>query len=295
MTSQSRLSVPTETDRARRGVRRSGLLLIGLVFLGALSWSAGRAGPRQDPPPPTTIRPPTEEVKPLPVPDGLPEQINSLIVDLASEGVTVDFENRAVEVRGVILLDRMLASYPIEYLVVTETGFTHEALAMVRATPSKLNAAFLALGLTPGKTIEYVKKDPPPSAEDLISGKAREFYAIPPKGQVVDLAVRWTDEEGTQLRPIEDLVRYVTNGSTLPRRGFVYVGSTFKRVLIGVDREERFVADLEGNLVSLYLSGFGHCLFDMNSAEGAESYLYDINPETCPAKGTIATFVFSLR
>ncbi|MFH0946359.1 MAG: YdjY domain-containing protein [Planctomycetota bacterium] len=271
------------------------MLLIGLIVLLALSFPSGRAGPRQDPPPPTTIKPPSEEVAPLPVPEGAPEQINELILELAREGVTVDFEHRVVEVRGVILLDRMLASYPIEYLIVTETGFTHEALALVRVTPSRLNAAFLALGLTPGKTIEYVKKDPPPSEEDLISGKVREFDAIPPKGEVVDVSVRWTDEEGPQLRPIEDLIRYVTNGSSLPRRGFVYVGSKFRKVLIGVERQERFIADMEGNVVSLYLSGFGHCLFDMNSAEGAESYLYDIDTETCPAHGTKATFIFSLR
>jgi len=250
--------------------------------------------PQQEPPP-TTIHPPTDVVEPLPAPEGVPEGIRELVRDLALEGVTVDFERRVVEVRGVILLDRMLAGYPIEYLVVTEGGFTHESLAMIRATPSRLNAAFLALGLTPGSTVQFVKKDPPPPEEDLISGKAREFDVIAPRGPVVDLAVRWEDARGAHLRPIEDLISYITNGESLPRRGFTFVGSRFRKVLIGVDRKEQFIADVEGNVVSLYLSGFGHCLFDMNSAEGAESYLYDINPETCPDKGTKVTFVFTLR
>lgn len=269
-------------------------LVLGLVAGVLLAVQTALSAPQQQPPQ-TEIKPPTDELRPLPVPDDLPEAIRDLILELAAEGVTVDFERRVVGVRGVILLDRMLAGYPIEYLVVTEVGFTHEALAMIRATPSKLNAAFLALGLTPGSTVQYVKKDPAPPEEDLISGKAREFDVIPPKGTVVDLAVRWEDEHGVHLRPIEDLVSYVTNGESLPRRGFIYVGSRFRKVVIGVEREQRFIADTQGNVVSLYLSGFGHCLFDMNSAEGAEGYLYDVNVETCPPRGTKVTFVFTLR
>jgi len=298
MTNQWRPWVRTETEG--NGIRRrfcwSGLLLLFLTSLGVLPYATGRAAPRQDAPPPNLVRPPEEEVKPLPLPEGAPQEIRELVDQLATEGVTVDFEHRVVEVKGAILLNHMLPSYPIEYLIVNESGYTHEALGIVAVTPSKLNAAFLALGLTPGRTVEFVKKDPPPPVEDLIAGKAKEFDAIPPRGQVVDVAVRWTDEDGsTELRPIEDLIRYVTNGKSLPRRGFVYVGSRFHRVLIGVERQERFMADVQGNLVSLYLTGFGNCLFDMNSTEGVEAYLYDVNPETCPPQGTKVTFVFALR
>ena len=292
MTSRWLPWAPTAIRPTRR--RLLSALVCGLSAGALLLAQAAVSAPQQKPPP-TTIKPPVEELAPLPIPDGLPTAIRELVQALAAEGVTVDFEHRVVEVRGVILLDRMLAGYPIEYLVVTEGGFTHEALAMVRATPSKLNAAFLALGLTPGATVKYVKKDPPPPEADLISGKAREFDVIPPVGAVVDLAVSWEDEQGAHLRPIEDLVSYVTNGESLPRRGFTYVGSRFRKVVIGVDRKEQFIADVEGNVVSLYLSGFGHCLFDMNSAEGAESYLYDVNVATCPAKGTKVSFVFTLR
>lgn len=264
-----------------------------LVFV--LVLAPGFPAASQEPPPKTEIRLDEERVEPLPVPDGAPEAIRTLVGELAAEGTRVDFANRAVEVRGVVLLDRMRAGYPIEYLIVTDNGFTHEALGMIRATPSRLNAAFLALGLEPGRTVQYVKKEPPPPVEDLIAGTAREFDVVAPSGPVVDVMVRWTDEQGEQLRPIEDLVSYITNGRSLPRRGFVYVGSRFRKVVLGVERQERFIADLEGNVVSLYLSGSGNCLFDMNSAEGAEAYLYDVNPALCPARGTKVTFVFALR
>ncbi|MBI4879665.1 MAG: hypothetical protein HY812_08415 [Planctomycetes bacterium] len=275
-----------------------------LALLLALALPApfpGAAQEQAEPPPEEQETVPAEEQAAesatiaLPVPEGAPEGIATLIRELAEEGVTVDFVNRVIEVRGVILLDRMNAGYPIEYLIVTEGGFTHEALGMVRATPSKLNAAFLALGLSPGSTVQFVKKEPPPPAEEIISGEAREFDAIPPAGSVVDVAVRWTDEAGEQLRPIEDLIVYITNGQALPRRGFVFVGSRFSRMVMGTERVEKFVADVEGNVVSLYLSGAGSCLFDMNSAEGAEAYLYDINARLCPERGTKVAFVFSLR
>lgn len=250
----------------------------------------------QAPPPKNTVEPPSDVVTPLPVPEGAPDALKTLIGELADEGALVDFANRTIEVKGVVLLDKMNAGYPIEYLLVTEGGFTHEALAMIRCTPSKLNAGFLALGLEPGRTVEYVKKDPPPPLEKLRTGEAREFDVIPPRGMVVDIAVRWVDADGrTHIHPIEDMIRYVTNGTSLPRRGFVFVGSRFQRVVIGTEHQERFMADVEGNVVSLYLSGFGNCLFDMNSAEGTESYLYDINGDVCPARGTKVTFVFAPR
>lgn len=277
-------------------MRRPFALIASSVFAGLLVGLLVGLSPAQERPPANEIAPPTDEVDPLPVPDTAPEGIRTLVEELAHEGVRVDFAAREVLVKGVVLLDRMNAGYPIEYLIVSDGGFTHESLGLVRCTGSKLNAAFLALGLSPGKTVEYVKKDPLPPVEKIISGEEREFVVHPPEGAVVDLSVRWTDEAGAVVqRPIEDLVRYVTNGEPLPRRGFVFVGSRFQRVLIGTERQERFMADVEGNLVSLYLSGFGNCLFDMNSAEGTEAYLYDINVATCPPRGTKVTFVFAVR
>jgi hypothetical protein len=251
----------------------------------------------QDPkaPPKSPIEPPVDEVAPLPVPESAPAEIKALVVELAKEGATVDFEKKQIAVKGAILLDRMNPNYPIEYLLVTNSGFTHEAFAIVRVTPSKLNAALLALGLTPGKTVQYEKKVPAPPMEKLISGEESELSVIPPSGPVVDIAVKWTDETGERIHPIEDMVRYLTNGRPLPRRGFVYIGSRFSKLIIDGERQERYMADVEGNLVSLYLSGFGNCLFDMNSDEGVEPYLYDINAEVAPPRGTTVTFTFTMR
>ncbi len=246
-------------------------------------------------PPKTDIVAPPEAVTPLPVPKDVPDSIRALVDDLAKEGVRIDFARKQVLVKGAILLDRMNSNYPIEYLLVTGGGYTHEAFGIVRATPSKLNAAFLALGLAPGKTVQFEKKEPPPPMEKLISGEESEVNVIPPSGPVVDILLRWTDEKGDHYQPIEDMIRYLTNGKSLPRRGFCFVGSRFARLVIGTNREERYMADVEGNVVSLYLSGNGNCLFDMNSDEGLEAYLYDINPDTAPKRGTTVDFVFSVR
>lgn len=250
----------------------------------------------QDPPPPNSVKPTVEKTDPLPVPEGAPAEISTLVKELANEGVTVDFEKRKVEVKGALLLDKMNAGYPIEYLIVNEHGKSHESLGIVRCTPSKLNAAFLALGLEPGKSVTFVKKDPPPPMEKLVSGEEREYDVLPPQGTVVDIAVKWQDDKGGEhLQPIEDLIVYITNGKPLPRRGFVYVGSRFSKIVTGTERKERFMADVEGDVVSLYISGYGNCLFDMNSDEGVESYLYDVNAKLAPPRGTKVSFVFQLR
>jgi len=265
-----------------------------LLFLTAVVGGVGSFG-AQDPPPSPNVALPEDPAQVLPIPDEIPDELRSVIEELADEGVTVDFERRRVEVRGVILLDVMNAGYPIEYLIVTHGGATHESLGLVRCTPSKLNAAFLALRLEPGRTVEFVRKDPAPPLEQLQSGEETEFDVTPPHGTVVDVLVRWSEDGREVIHPIEDLLAYTTNGRTLPRRGFVYIGSTFKRVVIGTERVERYMADLEGNVVALFLKGFGHCLFDMNSVEGAEAYLYDVNRELCPVRGTKVSFVFQLR
>lgn len=260
------------------------------------------AEPSQEEPTADTQAPPRpqfelsiDEVTPLPLPDGTPEAIRVLVDELAKEGATVDFAKREVAVKGAILLDKMNPNYPIEYLIVTNGGFTHEAFGIVRVTASKLNAAFLAFGLQPGKTVQYVKRDPPPPMEKLISGEESEFDIVAPEGPIVDISVRWKDDTGDHIHPIEDMVRYLTNGKPLPRRGFCFIGSRFSKMIIDGERVERFMADVEGNLVSLYLIGFGNCLFDMNSDEGVESYLYDINSTISPPRGTQVSFVFSVR
>lgn len=255
------------------------------------------AGVPDDPraPPRPQIDLEIEEVVALPVPADAPEAIRTLVAELAKEGVTVDFVRREVAVKGAILLDKMNPNYPIEYLIVTNGGFTHEAFGIVRVTASKLNAAFLAFGMTPGKTVQHVKKEPAPPMEKLISGEESEFDVIAPSGPIVDISVKWQDEAGEHIHPIEDMIRYLTNGKPLPRRGFCYIGSRFSKMIIDGERVERFMADVEGNLVSLYLIGFGNCLFDMNSDEGVEPYLYDVNTAVTPPRGTKVSFVFSVR
>ncbi len=246
-------------------------------------------------PPKSTIEVSDPAVTPLPLPKGAPPEIKALIDDLAKDGATVDFEKKKIVVKGAILLDKMNPNYPIEYLLVTNSGYTHEALGIVRVTPSKLNAAFLALGLQPGRTVQFVKRTPEPPAEKLISGEESEFDVIPPTGPVVDIVVHWKDEKGEHIHPIEDMIQYLTNGRPLPRRGFCFIGSRFAHLVIEGQKVERFMADVEGNLVSLYLSGSGNCVFDMNSDEGVEQYLYDVNPAVVPKRGTIVTFEFNVR
>ena len=70
-----------------------------------------------------------------------------------ADGITVDLKRKRVEVKGVIIRDKLSPQYPIEYVVVSEGGNAYEAIILIKALPSHLNAALLSIGLTPGKTV----------------------------------------------------------------------------------------------------------------------------------------------
>jgi len=218
-----------------------------------------------------------------------------LLKTFESEGIKVDLDKKTVEVKGAIIRDVVARRYPIEYVVVSEGGHTHEAMILIKAKPSNLNAALMSLGLNPGKTISSKKKDPPPSKEDIESGKTSAYELIPPQGQVVYIYVRYDGWKDSPLRLLEDLIIDYRTGESMQRVGWVYVGSRFATVLQGRQRVVKYMADMEGNVVASYLKGFGNAIFDINSIDGIKDHLFDVNPDLAPPMKSKISLVFSLK
>ena len=121
----------------------------------------------------------------------------------------------------------------------------HEGFALVRCTPSLLNACLLAIGLERGRGRQYLQRDPLPSREDVLDGLEDPYEMIAPQGARVFLYVAWTDEQGAgRLHPIEDLLLDWRTGELLPHRGFLYLGSRFAEVQLG-DREALRAAEAQ--------------------------------------------------
>ncbi|MBI4577595.1 MAG: hypothetical protein HY722_15140, partial [Planctomycetes bacterium] len=189
------------------------------------------------------------------------------------EGIRLHPEERRLEVDGAVCLQRG----PLELLACTRIGKVHEAMLVLGCQPRELNAALLLIDL---------ERTPDPYE----FGEAR-----PLDGDRVVLEVSWTGEDGTSARHrAEDLVLFGPTRGTLPRCGFVYVGSRFLRFpYYEVDEDGRrvqkgerefYMAQESGNLVATYHDP--DCLLDLPLEQGGDDTLFGANGDLLPEAGT---------
>ncbi len=223
---------------------------------------------------------------PVPSPEELKKGTEASRAKLEEQGVYLDLEGGFVAVRGATFHDRESLGYPIEYLIVTEYGRTHEAVFLIRARPQVLNNCLLAIGLEPGQGMRFEKIDPAPDSP------AKPWVTHPASGPVVDLQVQWIDERGqSQAMPLESMLVDLETGEDLEGRGWIYVGSRMGSFRQGREMVERYMADVYGNIVAIYLDGQGNCLFERNTLEGVDR-AYTIHPDRLPPRNTPVTLLF---
>jgi hypothetical protein len=212
---------------------------------------------------------------------------------LEEQGLGLDLEGRTVSARGGALHDRKSLDYPIEYVLVTDRGRTHEALFVLKARPSVLDSCLHAIGLKPGTPMRFRLQEPPPTDEELAAG-ASPWEPVPASGPLVSITIAWTDDAGVPRRAsLESLLVDTRTGQPLPELDWIYTGGRFGPLRQGRDVVQAHVTDLAGNVVAIYLDGSGQCLFERNSLEGLDDSLYSINPDTAPSRGTPVTIVFA--
>jgi len=209
-----------------------------------------------------------------------------------SQGISLDLKNKKVYVKGTVIRDSLSPQYPIEYVVVSEGGNTHEAFILIKAKPSILNAALLCLGLKPGKTV--TKKEISTASDTDLSTEYKTWVIIPPTGTVVNIYLNYDGWKDNQTKRLEDLLLNINDGTTMNRNGWVYTGSRFATVLLGRKKEKKYMADMERNIVACYLTGFGNAIFDINCLDGINDSMFDVNPEQAPPMNSKVTIIFSL-
>jgi CubicO group peptidase (beta-lactamase class C family) len=212
---------------------------------------------------------------------------------LTNNGLALDLATRTVSARAGTLHDRTSLSYPIEYVLVTERGRTHEALFILRCQPSLLDACLRAAGLQPGTPMRFRPRIPPPTDAEMEQG-ASPWDPVPASGPLVDIEVTWTDDAGApRKRSLESMLIDVRNGQPLAERDWVYTGSRLGSMRQGKQVVRTFLADLQGDIVALYLTGEGDCLLERNSLDGVDDTLYTLNAEGMPPRGTPVTITFA--
>lgn len=242
---------------------------------------------------------------------------------LESHGILFDGESGSFSVRGATIHDDRSLGYPIEYLVVTEEGRTHEAVVLVKAQPSMVAACVEALGMAPGSPTRFVLKDPQPSDEELASGLVSPWDMITAGGPLVSITVSWLDDRG---RPHDESLESLllewpplteeepepahddeheqsddeqpqqapeeSGGIPLLDRGWIFTGSTRSAYRQGRGTVEWYRADVEGDVVAIYIDGREVCPFERNSLDGLSDSLYTLNTAVIPPAGTPVSLTF---
>lgn len=192
-------------------------------------------------------------------------------------GVTADRERREVRVEAHAAgLEKGVQAEFI--LIGPKSGHAYEAIAVSKAAPSDVHAALVHAGFRPGRPIDPART---------------RFW---PRGERVEVTIEWAASDGdgkTEVRRIraEDTILDRRTGKSLPRDGFVFVGSTR-----GPDAEgkEVYLADVEDPMS--IISAFNHpaTVFDI-PRQGTQDELYPhqfVNPQHLWPEKTPLTFVF---
>jgi hypothetical protein len=143
------------------------------------------------------------------------------------KGIHIDKEKRAVTFPAAInMADGML-----EYLIVAETGKTHESLLSTKIAPYDIQVAMLLLGVAPAGKAE---EEPPGQLNKEYLKGAPEL-----KGEKVSVFVEWP---GHRVRA-EDLIWNLEANAVMTSGPWTYNGSELY--------EGRFLAQVDGSVAAL--------------------------------------------
>ena len=127
----------------------------------------------------------------------------------------------------------------IEYLIVTESGKTHESLLRTATDPLHLQVAMLLLGAKGAQAKPLT--EPPPEGPIKHDDLAKEGDAAL-HGESVTIEVLWKTGGKDRSAPIEEFVLNLATKNPMTKGPFIFNGS---RVWDG-----KFIAQIEGSIVS---------------------------------------------
>lgn len=192
------------------------LFVAACAVLCAVDVSAQEAGSSSPPPlPPANLANPAAETPPT-----FRETAPGVFV---LGGVTLRKAERTVS----FPVEINQRSNLVEYVVVHNSGKTHESVFRTGADPLHIHLAMLLLGVKSANVSN-------------LGGSPK----TPVPGQPVRIEARWRESGKEVLRPLEDLIVYTTNQlQTLPTATWTYNGSHVK--------SKRFAASDDGSIISL--------------------------------------------
>jgi hypothetical protein len=181
-------------------------------------------------------------------------------------GVTFDVKKKQVRVE----CEALAVDAPLEFFCVVNGGSEHESVLRTPAKPSHLHTALLAIGLKPGRPVQY-------------SEALKKWQ--PPQGPPLHIAVEFAGKDGkTVTLPAYRLMRDQKSKKEMQPMNWIYAGS---RVM----EDGTFAADATGYVVSVV--NFDFTLIDIPDVASSsnETLEWERNPDLAPPLGTKVTMV----
>ncbi|MEA2013313.1 MAG: YdjY domain-containing protein [Verrucomicrobiota bacterium] len=155
---------------------------------------------------------------------------------------------------------------PLEVVISTPSGRTHEALLVTDASPMQFQTMLYLMGLHNGNRSH---------GEDL------------PQGSLIDINIEWKDDkEKLHIEPIENFILDMRTDKISKQIGWVFVGSSF--------RGGAHQAELDGNLVVNF--SLPETVVDIPDISGGDDTIYVANRlRKEPKVGTKVKVIVQLR
>jgi hypothetical protein len=214
------------------------------------------------------------------------QQAPELVQAFAKQSIHLDLVSGACAIPASVLVRDDL----LEYLLVGPRGAVHESAFFTNVVPSHLNAALLSLGVVPGQNAAWVRRDPPPSSDELAQG-APAYDIRVPSGDGFFLYAAWKQAGESFWYRVEDLVLDRSTGAGMRRHKWVYLGSRMVRAR--PDQDEVFAADLEGNLINIAFFEAGNTLITGALEECVQQTIWAPNSWLLPPRDSAVLLVFS--
>lgn len=239
-----------------------------LVLLPALPLAAQGFGGQPLPPPPDE----GQELREAPNPS-----IRTLEDGRLQLGdITFDRKTRGIRFPAEVNMTEGL----LEFLVVHRDGKIHESLLLTDISPLDLNIVFKLLGYEASPELYYETDD-----QGRLTGTLRKASPEQQAKSRLSISALWQDEGRERRTPLHEWVTHAVTEAPMPGEPWVYGGSFIS--------DGRFVAELSGDLVAIYLSNSALVNYSGKDKESDEVWLP--HPTRVPAVGTPVTVIIEPR
>ncbi|MES2594176.1 MAG: YdjY domain-containing protein [Verrucomicrobiota bacterium] len=249
-------------------------LIIAISALGLLSSKAQQSPtPAPAPAPASSATPAVDGAKQLAEAQQRLKKISATEYDL--DGIRINATTREVRFPAQVCLKKA----PIEYMLTTDTGKTHETVLTTTVQPTSIQVALLLANYQ--AATEGLLKHVPKDEQPVI------WKEEPPKdkgGNLVKISVEWKAGEETKKEPLKAMVQNIDTRKSPPDLDtWIFNGSYID--------ERGFIAQHEGSIVAVWLDR--GAILNSGANGNHRDELWISLPDNIPDEGTPVTVVIS--